>query len=487
MTRSRKCGAASALCLALLLVACRPPTPRAASSGLPPAGPQQLQRDLDAILASAPLARGYWGVVVKSLKSSQTLYAVNSHKLMMPASALKIVTLAAAAARLGWDFTYETRILAVGNVEGGALNGDLLVVGSGDPSVTEVTAPALFAQWAEQLKALGISSITGRIIGDDNAFEEEPLGMGWSWDDLPEAYASGIGALQFNENMARVVVAPGAVVGMPASVRVEPDIAGLAVDSSLTTGGAQSQGIVRLRRGAGSVHLEVRGSLPLGNPVATRLVSVDNPTLFFVRALKTALVARGISVWGPPVDIDEIGNAPPEGAGLMVISHRSPPLSTLALRLMKDSQNQYGETLFRTVGSTAATDVMNAWGLPDGQLIQRDGSGLSRYNYVTPEALVAILEQVWRDSKLRIPFAESLPVAGIDGSLAGRMKGTAAEGNARAKTGSMSNVRALAGYVTSLDGEPLAFSILANNFEAPANVVNGATDALVVRLAQFRR
>jgi D-alanyl-D-alanine carboxypeptidase/D-alanyl-D-alanine-endopeptidase (penicillin-binding protein 4) len=130
---------------------------------------------------------------------------------------------------------------------------------------------------------------------------------------------------------------------------------------------------------------------------------------------------------------------------------------------------------------------MRAWGLTDGQLIQRDGSGLSRYNYVTPDALVEILARVQRDERLRGPFEASLPVAGVDGSLANRMKGTAAEGNARAKTGSMSNVRALAGYVTSVDGEPLAFSILANNFEAPANVVNGATDAIVVRLAQFRR
>jgi D-alanyl-D-alanine carboxypeptidase/D-alanyl-D-alanine-endopeptidase (penicillin-binding protein 4) len=456
-------------------------------SALPAAGRQQLQRDLNAILAADPLARGHWGVVVRSLKSGETLYAINSHKLMMPASALKVVTLAAAAERLGWDFSYETAIRAVGTVESGVLNGDLLVVGSGDPSVTEDTAPALFAHWAERLKASGISTVAGRIIGDDNAFEDEPLGMGWSWDDLPEAYAAGIGALQFNENMARVIVAPGASVGMPASVTIEPDVAGLAIHSSLTTSDAQTPGMVRLRRGAGSRDLEVRGSLPIGNPVATRLVSVDNPTMYFVAALKKALVASGIQVWGRAVDIDEIGNAPAKDAGVLVVSHRSPPLAALALRLMKNSQNQYGETLFRTVGSTAAVDVLKAWGMADGQLVQRDGSGLSRYNYVTPDALVAILEHVYRDEKLRSPFDASLPLAGVDGSLANRLKGTPAEGNARAKTGSMSNVRALAGYVTSVDGEPLAFSILANNFEAPATVVNGATDAVVVRLAQFRR
>ena len=512
MTRLRRRGArsaptrglgraalpAAALCLGILLAGCRPATPRVVPSDLPPAGRQQLQRDLDAVLAAAPLARGYWGVVVRSLKSGDTLYAANPRKLMMPASALKIVTLAAAAERLGWAFTYETTLLAAGSVADGVLHGDLIIVGSGDPSLTEITGPPVFADWAAQLKAAGISAVSGRIIGDDNAFDDEPLGMGWSWDDLPEGYAAGVGALQFNENMARVTVAPGAAVGAPSIVSIEPEAAGLVVHSDLTTGDAQSPGVVRLRRGAGSTDLEVRGSLPLGNPVATRLVSVDNPTTFFVAALRHALTAAGIEVRGQSVDIDAVADAPAREQGEAVVTHRSAPLSMLALRFMKNSQNQYGETLLRTLGAltgsptaeggaAVALDTLRPWGIEDADLLQRDGSGLSRYSYVTPEALVAILSHVDRDEALRGPFAASLPVAGVDGSLASRMKGTRAENNARAKTGSMSQVRSLAGYVTTVDGEPLAFAILANNFETPSDVVNGSTDAIVVRLAQFRR
>jgi D-alanyl-D-alanine carboxypeptidase/D-alanyl-D-alanine-endopeptidase (penicillin-binding protein 4) len=152
---------------------------------------------------------------------------------------------------------------------------------------------------------------------------------------------------------------------------------------------------------------------------------------------------------------------------------------------MKASQNQYAETLLKTVGP--AQPILRRWGVGAADLIQRDGSGLSRYDYVTPEAIVTILAHIGHDARLKGPFEASMPIAGKDGSLAGRMKGTAAEGNARAKTGSMSNVRALSGYVTSGDGEPFVFSIIANNFDVSPDVILRAIDEIVVRLAQFTR
>jgi len=166
--------------------------------------------------------------------------------------------------------------------------------------------------------------------------------------------------------------------------------------------------------------------------------------------------------------------------------------------LMKASQNQYAETLLKTVssgagvpsaagGRSATQALLEGWGVPASGLIQRDGSGLSRYDYVTPDALVAILAHVYRDDRLRGPFEASLPIAGRDGTLSNRMKGTPAEGNARAKTGSMTNVRALSGYVTAADGEPLVFSILANNFGTAPDMILQAADAIVVRLAKFSR
>jgi len=446
------------------------------------------------------LQHGYWGVLVKSLANDETLYALNARKLLLPASTMKIVTLAAAAETLGWDYRYDTTVLAAGPIgAGGTLEGDLVVVGSGDPSLVAAggMADRVFAEWADRLKQRGVSTIAGRIVGDDSSFEAETLGFGWSWDDLPDDYAAGVGALQFNESAERVTIAPGPAAGDSAAISVSPGGSGLSVVNAVATvapGGAAS---INTRRLPGSRRLELRGSIPLGGPAAALAVSVDNPTLFFVEALRGALIANGIDVRGPAVDIGDVWD-PPQPAGAPLASYRSPPLSALALRLMKASQNQYAETLLKTMsggsgarsaagGRLAVQTILESWGVPASELILRDGSGLSRYDFVTPNALVAVLAHVARDGKLREPFESSLPVAGRDGTLSTRMRGTPAEGNARAKSGSMTGVRALSGYVTTADGEPLAFSIVANNFETPADVVNAATDAIVVSLAKFRR
>jgi D-alanyl-D-alanine carboxypeptidase/D-alanyl-D-alanine-endopeptidase (penicillin-binding protein 4) len=458
-----------------------------------------LQRDIDAILAAPRLERAYWGVLVKSLVTGDTIYAVNARKLMMPASNMKIVTLAAAAERLGWDYTYTTTVLAAGAVADGTLHGDLLVVGSGDPSLmaSDDSAALVFAGWADGLKARGIRSIAGRIVGGDHALDRQGLGFGWSWDDLPDDYAAAVGALQLNENAVRVTVAPGPAVGDAAAVSAAP-AGGLTIASFVTTGSPGSAPSISKHRLPGSMRLELRGAIPLGGGPVVESVAVDDPTLFFVTALRSALVANGIDVRGPAVDVDDLIDPPSPAGAATVGEHRSAPLSTLAVRLMKSSQNQYAETLLKTVGLAAGTPtaaggrsvvrgVLDGWGVNAGDLIQRDGSGLSRYDYVSPEALVAVLSHVDGNATLREPFEASLPVAGRDGTLANRMKGTGAEGNVRAKTGSMSNVRAVSGYLTATDGERLVFSILANNFETTADVINAATDAIIVRLVSFSR
>jgi D-alanyl-D-alanine carboxypeptidase/D-alanyl-D-alanine-endopeptidase (penicillin-binding protein 4) len=429
-----------------------------------PAPPAQIQRDIDAILYQPALARGYWGVLVKSLKTGKTIYELNPQKLMMPASNLKIVTLAAAADRLGWDYAYITRFSSVGRIENGVLDGDVLAVGSGDPSfgAADGSASRAFDACAERLKALGVRTILGRIIGDDNAFDDEGLGFGWSWDDLPDDFAAAVSALQYNENAARLTVAPGPAPGDVAAFAVDPPDTGLTIDNRLLTGADGSAVSIEALRLPGSPRLELRGSVPIGSTPVTRVVSVDNPTLFLVKALRSGLIARGI-----------------------------------ALRLMKASQNLYAETLLKTIGAAGGTatglagrllvqTTMQGWGIAPEWLILRDGSGLSRYDYVTPESLVRILEHVAGDDRLRGPFEAALPVAGRDGTLAARLRGTPAEGNVRAKTGSMANVRALSGYATTAAGEPVVFSIIANNFDAAPAVITEAIDAIVLRVLEWR-
>jgi D-alanyl-D-alanine carboxypeptidase/D-alanyl-D-alanine-endopeptidase (penicillin-binding protein 4) len=457
----------------------------------------QLQHDIDGILGQPALAHGYWSVLVRSLKTDDTLYSVNANKLMVPASNMKIVTLAAAAEKLGWDYRYETQLVATGSIVSGTLDGDLVVVGSGDPTLMITAATARpFDAWAAEVKRLGISRITGRVVGDGTAFDSPGFGFGWSWDDLPDSDAAAVAGLQFNENAVRMIVTPGRSADEPTVITLDPPTSGLSVRNHVQTGAPGSTVHLESHRLPGNTQLEVRGSVPPGEAPAMRLVAVDNPTLFFASALRQALIDNGVNVLEPAVDIAALSDDPMHHARTSIATFRSAPLSEIAVRLMKVSQNLYAETLLMTMSegrpATAAAGlagvqaVLTPWGVSEG-LILRDGSGLTRYDYVTSEALVRILTHVDRDPRLRDPFEASLPVAGRDGTLANRMKGTAAEGNARGKTGSLSNVRALSGFVATTDREPLVFSIVANNFDTGADVVNKATDAIVIRLATFKR
>ena len=472
---------------------------RAPAPQVPPSV-QRLRRDIDDIVSAPVLAAGTWGIAVRSLSRGEPLYARNAEKLLVPSSNMKILTLAAAAERLGWDYTYETRLIAAGPIAGGVLDGDLIVVGSGDPSIDDWDGRAteLFRDWASQLETAGVRTISGRVVGDDNAFEEEGFGAGWSWDDLDRSYAASVGALQFNENTAQLTVKPGAAPGDEAVVSAAPDGAGLIVRNLVKTAARGSRTTLATERRPGGTALEIRGTIAVGAAPIVRNVSVVNPTLYFVNELRTALAADGIDVRGAAVDIDDLTAAPARAEGPPLVAYRSPPLSELASTMMRLSQNLYAETLLKTLGLSAGAPndaggiaeirrVMDEWNIPSLGYVEADGSGLSRSNLATADTIVSVLAHVDGDRRLRDLFRATLPIAGRSGTLEGRMRGTPAVGNARAKTGSLTNARALSGYVSSAEGEPLAFAILANNFGIPPERVDEAADAIVARLASFSR
>src|SRR5215470_997929 len=265
-----------------------------------------LQHDIDTILAAQEFERGFWGALVKAVDHDETLYSRNATKLMMPASTMKVVTLAAAAEKLGWNYTYTTRVFTTGRIVNGVLQGDLIVVGSGDPSLDDWDGMAteLFADWATQLKAAGIHVIRGRIIGDDNLFDDEGYGFGWSWDDMARSFSASVSALQFNEGSVQLKIAPGGSLGSKAALTVVPEYSGLTINNRLLTGAAGGVPTVVRRRLPGSSRLDLRGSVPLRMRPFSETASVENPTLYFVSALRHALVAGGIEVRGPAVDID---------------------------------------------------------------------------------------------------------------------------------------------------------------------------------------
>ena len=473
------------------------PTPGAAS----PTSVERLRQRVATLLADPALGAGMWGVEARSLSNRDTLVSVNPRLLLMPASTAKTFTLAAAAATLGWDYRFETRVIPVGNIKDGVLDGDLLVIGSGDPGFGDWdgSASATFASWAARLKDLGITTIGGRIVGNDDVFADEGLGAGWMWDDMAYGYSAPASGLQFNEGTARILIDPGGTVGEPAVLSLTPPHARVPVVNRVVTGAAGSE--TRLALGAlpRTPGATLTGTISIDGVRQARDVSVGNPTLYFANAVRSALIANGIDVFGGAVDADDLVDPPSPSPRHQIIRYQSPPLSALADPLMKRSQNMYAETLLRAMGVAtrqtgtaeaglgALRDTLTAWGVAPSDVQVADGSGLSRYDLVTADATVAMLAHVYEDTALRGPFIASLPVAGKAGTLANRLKGTPAEGMVQAKTGSFTNARAVAGFTTTADGEPVAFSVIANNYGVATAPIDRATDAIMLALTTFRR
>ena len=499
MIRAAACSSGVLSCLLLAGAA------HAAERSEPANGPskavRELRSSLSKVFTASIMSRGIWAVDVRSLDTGERLFELNSGKLMMPASNMKVVTLATAAETLGWDHRFTTTLESAGTIENGVLRGDLFIRGTGDPTINtrQGRGAAVLAEWVGILRSAGIAEIDGRIVGDDQAFDDEGLGDGWSWDYLQFGYAAPVGALQFNEDVAQLTVAPGARAGDPVAVALAAGSGLTILNRAITTPEEASSDALEFRRHLFRPVLEITGSLPVGSSALIRNVTVVNPTIFFVQSAKDAFIAAGIRVTGEAADLDDV---PSHGTAVerrVLGSTQSPPLREIASVLMKVSQNLYAETFLKAlgahgggVGTTAGgrrmmRTILGSWGIPEDAYVISDGSGLSRLNYVSAGMITTILERMYRDPRHRDEFMATLPIAGKDGTIASRMRRTLAEGNATAKTGSIANVRSLSGYVRTRDGELLVFSIIANDFVIPAATVNWIADLAVEILATFTR
>jgi D-alanyl-D-alanine carboxypeptidase/D-alanyl-D-alanine-endopeptidase (penicillin-binding protein 4) len=457
---------------------------------------RRLAADLRQLTTMPGVKRGLWGIAAYSLTRRQPIFELNPQTLFVPASTIKLLAAASAYDAVGWDFRFETTVWATGPIVDGTLRGDLVVAGSGDPSFDSRGFPGV-EDWAGVLAELGIQRIDGRIVGDDDAIEEPRPALAWAWDDL--GYSSGVlfGALNTAENRLTVTVSPGPKAGAPAELAVDPHASHRPLVSRVSTAGPDELQILWPEQRPAEAALTIAGSIRAGGSPVRLLVSAGNPTRWFAGVLRHRLVEKGIAVSGAAVDIDEVQPPLQREYATLLFTHRSPPLKELVRPMLKDSVNLYGEALMRLNSgprvlptNDAALEGLNrrlaAWGVPVGAQQIVDGSGLSRRNALSPEALVTVLQRMY-DSSGESPFMRALPVAGVDGSLASRFKGTAAGRNLRAKTGTMSNIRTLGGYVTTRDGEDVALVVMVNNFEGTGAEAAAAIDAIALRVAQFSR
>jgi D-alanyl-D-alanine carboxypeptidase/D-alanyl-D-alanine-endopeptidase (penicillin-binding protein 4) len=464
-------------------------------------------------LADAPeFHNAFWGILVVDPERGDTLYSRNAGKLFLPASNMKVVTSSVALEQLGPDFTYRTSLVARGPIRDGTLAGNLAVVGRGDPTISDhmwTDAMIPLHAMADSLAAHGVHRIAGKLVAAGDAFPGPVLGYGWSWEDLESSYSAGVDELLFNEGFSEVRVHGGAHPGDSAHVETKPARTFPALRATITTiamptctaGDSASTGPCPIgpsrfaRRRELSVRKDtlrgdvvVTGSVVAGDSITLEITHHD-PDLAYLSAFAEALRDRGITIDSSAVGIDTTATS-----GDTVVTIASKPLREILAALLKPSQNQIAEALLRTIGlerggaGTADSGrrvverQLATWGVPPNTYVIRDGSGLSRYDYLAPEALVHILD-VMRKSPNFPLFYDALPIAGVDGTIRTRMRGTPAENNVHAKTGSVANARSLSGYVKTANGRTLIFSMLANNWTVSAGDVTHVQDIIAARLA----
>ncbi|MFN2565376.1 MAG: D-alanyl-D-alanine carboxypeptidase/D-alanyl-D-alanine-endopeptidase [Gemmatimonadaceae bacterium] len=493
--------------LLLTVTACTPRAPRVRTATPLPQTRfthAMLRAALDSIASAPEFRNALWGMLVVDPVAAETLYSRNAGTLFMPASNMKIATGATALALLGAEYRYRTAVVARGSVSNGTLDGDLVVVGRGDPTVSDhMRGDAMqpLRDLADSILARGVRRVRGRVVAGGDAFPDPPLGFGWAWDDLDYPYSAGVDEVLFNEGFSRLVVRAGERVGETPGVSVAPvrtypvvrvTAVTVAPPPPAFTAADSARPAPELAFAADTVPgtVVVSGEIVAGDTAVLEVAHRDVARAYLT-AFAEALVDRGVSVDGGTVAADT-------SAADTLATMLSPPLSEILPALEKPSQNQIAEALFKTLGleragvgtADSARRVVERqlveWGADTAGFAIRDGSGLSRHNYLTPHTIVRVLDAMRRHPSFAV-FRDALPIAGVDGTLRARMKGTPAEGNVRAKTGTLDKVRALSGYVTTGDGRLLIFSFLANNFTVRARDVDGAVDGILARLAVLTR
>ncbi len=442
----------------------------------------------------------HWGVLIKSLKTGEVWYKQNQKKMFMPASNEKILTTSSALIELGPDFQFETYLTHNGEIKDSVLEGDIIVFGNGDPTLYNRfnnNPKDVFIKWAGDLKSLGVKTITGNIIGDDNAFDDNPFGYGWSFDGLDAWYSAEVGPLQLNEDCVDLRIIPPQTKND--SLQIIPNLFSnyyeIRNETDINDTGRTR---ISVERPFGSNIIFIKGYVKAGDQPFEETPSLTNPTLFYVTVLNEVLQDEGIEVKGNAVDCDNIKNWNHKPEDFIQVSiYKSPPLSKIITGLLKRSQNLYAETVVRVLGwkefgigsflngkKVVEKVLKNNFGIEAGTYAFMDGSGLSRYDYVSPEEIVKILEGMTKNKYWEV-WRDALPIAGVDGTLRNRMKGTLAEGNVHAKTGTISNVRGLSGYVSTADGEQLVFSFLVNGHLLSSKDTEDVTDSVLEMIAGY--
>ena len=456
-----------------------------------------LAERIDHLLETTPAAAAaFWGIQVVDLETGKTMYEQNPRRFFVPASNTKLLTTALALARLGPDYTFVTRVMAGGPPDReGRIAGPLRLIGGGDPNLSARAVPyqtgavhgnplAAIEELAGQVAARGVKRIAGDIVGDDTWYLWQPYAAGWGIEDPKSDDGPPVSALAIADNALTLNVQPATREGDLAVLALEPPLEYYRLDNRVRTVAAGGERRIHFDRVPGSLDARLWGTIPLRDRGQDLLLGIEDPARYAAEAFRQALENLGITVEGSaaalhqfPDQVPDLLQAPPGAPppGVELARRVSAPLLEDLRITAKVSQNLHAELDLRAVGRArrnigsfeAGLEELKAFlseaGVEPEAYNIRDGSGLARLNLVTPAAIVKLLRFQYA-SPMRDNWISLLPVGGRDGTLSTRFAETPAAGRVHAKTGSLSHVSALSGYIQRLNGDWVAFSILVNNY-----------------------
>lgn len=461
---------------------------------------QSLQQAARQLANDPALKNGLLGLHVIRVKDGSVLAAENESRKVAPASTQKLITTATALNTLGRAFRYETTLEYSGQIVDGALKGSLYIRGTGDPSLGSPfleggkNLEQLLDDFALAVQSAGISRIDGQIIGDATAFESNACGRTWQWEDMGNYYGAGVWGLNIHENMHFLHFQQRSGLGQrPGIASVEPEVPGLQFNNELETAPRGSGDNAYIFGAPYQYSRYIRGSIPAGSGTFTIKGSVPNPPLWLAQLLEQRLSAVGIIAAGS----GSLISAPVSSGRKVIYTHQSPPLSAIVTRANMESVNLYCEAMLKTLVSgsgnkagaeDALEQLMQHWkdkGLNTEGVKLQDGSGLSEANRISARFLAELLARMAASGGESFEaFYESIPLAGRSGSMKRRLKGTAAEGRLRAKSGTLENVRSLAGYARASNGDLLAYALIANDYSISGGQMRQKLERFLVILCR---
>lgn len=446
-----------------------------------------LTTSIDFIIQNSRVPDAFWSVCVRDT-TGKKLVDINSDRLMTPASNLKLLTSAAVLETLGPDFQYHTRLYGDGKLSDHIWHGDVYVVGKGDPSISGQYYKGdrlhVFDEYRHQLDSLGIHKIDGYLIGNDAYFDDIPYPGGWIWTDLTYYYAVQLDALSFNDNAVDLTVVANKDVGSAPTISWFPfntNYVHFLNEQMIAPKGTPYQESYRRILGTNSILL--RSTLPQGY-IENESLAITNPALYFVDTFKKFLQMNDIPVTNKAIVDDQQHDWKHEKGMKLLGDHVSPPLGVLLKRVNKNSDNFYTEMLLKTAaaekyhtqGSTdlgiqLVKEFADSIGIDSSRVIMQDGSGLSGNTLISTGTITYLLNYM-RTAHYASTYVNSLSVASRDGSLENRFWNSPLNDNIEGKTGYISGVRSISGYLKTHLGKTLIFSIITNHFNQEISVID---------------